>query len=58
MKTTIEKTQKRCYLSPQIEQIMLDKEISLALESPPAGPNETNLSPQYLRNDPFKNNLA
>ena len=55
----MESTNKKSYLTPQIEQILLDNEISLALESaPPAGPDETSLSPEYLKNDPFKNNLA
>lgn len=59
MKTTNDISKKRCYSTPQIEQILLDNEISLALESaPPAGPDETNLSPEFIKNDPFKDNLA
>ena len=59
MKTQIENTAKRIYIVPQIEQIKLDNEISLALASaPPAGPFETNNSgsnaPEYFNNDPFK----
>ena len=45
---------KKSYISPQIELIELDNEISLALEStPPAGPDEI---VQVLENDsnPFK----
>ena len=56
MKTINNKTLKRIYLQPQIVCIELDNEISLALESaPPAGPDETSLSPEYLKNDPFSN---
>ncbi len=59
MKTTNDYGKKKCYSTPQIEQILLDNEISLALASaPPEGPGETNLSPEYLKNDPFENNLA
>jgi hypothetical protein len=60
MKTQIEITAKRAYLAPQIVQIKLDNEISLALESaPPLGPGE-NLSKasEYFNNDPFKTNLG
>ena len=48
--------EKRLYTAPLIEQIKLDNEISLALESsPPIGPEETSLmSPEYFNNDPFK----
>lgn len=46
---------KKCYLFPKIEQVLLDNEISLALESsPPAGPSEVNLAPAYKNVDPFK----
>jgi len=47
---------KRLYCAPQIEQIKLDNEISLALESdPPIVPGETQLKmPEYFNNDPFK----
>ncbi len=56
MKTQIETTAKRAYFAPQIEQIKLDNEISLALESsPPTGPGEpTSQAPEYFNNDPFK----
>jgi hypothetical protein len=52
--------EKRTYTSPKIEQIKLDNEISLALESTPAnGPGEGyNKVPEYLNNDPFKNNVG
>jgi hypothetical protein len=62
MKTQIENTAKRIYIVPQIEQIKLDNEISLALESvpaaPPAGPFEFSKAPEYFNNDPFKNNIG
>jgi len=45
----------RLYVSPIIERIKLDNEISLALESPPVGPDEGYLkTPEYFNNDPFK----
>jgi hypothetical protein len=60
MKTQIEKIAKKAYLTPQIEQIKLDHEISLALESePPTGPGESSLmAPEYFNNDPFKTNVG
>ena len=55
MKTQIENNHKRAYVAPQIEQIKLDNEISLALESaPPLGPGEFSKAPEYFNNDPFK----
>ena len=34
--------EKKIYIAPQVEFILIDNEISLALESaPPAGPSET-----------------
>jgi len=52
-------TAKRIYLQPQIICIELDNEISLALESePPPGPEEGNLDPEFLKNNPFKNNYV
>ncbi len=49
---------KKQYIKPRIEIIFLDNEISLALEStPPGGPGETNLSPEFLKAEPFKNEL-
>lgn len=60
MKTQIENTVKRTYIAPQIDQIKLDNEISLALESsPPSGPGESlGKAPEYFNNDPFKTNLG
>ncbi len=51
---------KKVYLSPQIECVKLDNEISLALESaPPEGPDEVmNNTPNYFNTDPFKNQLG
>ena len=46
---------KKKYITPRIEWIPLDSDISLQLESnPPGGPGETNLSPDYMRQEPFK----
>lgn len=52
--------EKRDYISPVIEQIKLDNEISLALEStPPVGPNEVYMkAPDALKNDPFRSELG
>lgn len=60
MKTQIENTENSSYIQPQIERIKLDNDISLQLDSePPTGPGEpTTLAPDYLNNDPFKNNLG
>ncbi len=54
MTTTI--GNKRIYIEPVIETILLDYEISLSLESeePPVLPNESYLNaPHYFNNDPF-----
>ncbi len=62
MKRVIATTEKLAYISPMMERIMLDNDISLALDStPPGGPNEVPtgaLAPEYLKNDPFKTNNA
>jgi len=60
MKIQMGITQKRKYSVPQIEQIKLDNEISLALESlPPVVPGESlSKAPDYFNNDPFKTNLG
>ena len=56
------RVEKTIYVSPIIVQVLLDNEISLALESNPAdGPNEGlqgSLAPQYFTNDPFKNRMV
>jgi len=56
---TTDKT-KRTYISPSIERVELDNEISLVLQSaPPVGPNETALNvPEYFNSDPFKTNVG
>ncbi|HEY5507227.1 MAG TPA: hypothetical protein VIK29_01045 [Paludibacter sp.] len=54
-------TTKKTYTAPAIEKILIDNEISLALEStPPDGPGELGSSkvPEYFNNDPFKNNIG
>jgi hypothetical protein len=50
----------RLYISPVIERVELDNEISLALEStPPDGPGESSvIAPEYFNNDPFRINQA
>ena len=57
---TTQNKDKQEYSAPLIEQIKLDNEISLALESaPPAAPGEVmNKTPEYFNNDPFMANLA
>ena len=56
------KETRRSYISPKIECLKLDKEISLQLESPPKGPDESIKfganTPEYFNNDPFKTNLG
>ncbi len=48
--------EKKKYLSPRIDIILLDNEISLALESsPPVGPSEGASLIQHIKYDPFKN---
>lgn len=56
----IMEAKKKKYILPKIEIIAIDNEISLALESsPPDGPGEgTSLTPHYINNDPFRNNLS
>ena len=53
---------KKIYITPQVETIELDNEISLALtSSPPAGPSETNntlTAPEYFGNEPFNTDLG
>jgi hypothetical protein len=51
---------KRIYVAPNIENIKLDNEISLALAStPPGAPGEGYLNvPEYLKNDPLKTDMA
>lgn len=50
---------KRVYTTPQFQQIMLDNEISLALESsPPIGPFESYSIPESMQKQPYNDNLA
>jgi len=60
MKTKERMTNKRIYLNPTIELIKLDNEISLALQSiPPEGPDEgASLAPEYMKTNPFRDNLG
>lgn len=50
--------EKKIYSTPRIDLIILDNEISLALESsPPVGPEElSNNLPFNFNNNPFKGN--
>ncbi len=50
------KTIKQGYITPQIERVELDNEISLQLEStPPQAPGEARINvPEYFHTDPFK----
>jgi hypothetical protein len=54
--------EKREYTCPQLECVKLDTDISLALESPPPGPEESFRSglkaPEYFNCDPFKTNFT
>jgi hypothetical protein len=56
--------EKLTYLSPRIERVELDNEISLTLDSTPApGPGEPgyigSLAPEYFNNsNPFKSNIG
>jgi hypothetical protein len=59
MKTIIDKTtDKRAYLTPRIEKVNLDSEISLQLESSPPDDPVLTKAPDYFNNDPFKSNQA
>ena len=54
MKTSENKSAKRRYNTPEIVCVELDNEITLALESPPIGPNEgVFLNSELTINDPF-----
>jgi hypothetical protein len=54
------KATKQAYQCPRIEQVKLDNEISLLLNSaPPDGPEEGhNLVPEYFKNCHVKNLMA
>jgi len=52
-------TIRKIYITPDVEVVTLDNEISLALQSvaPPAGPEESqNTIPFFNNEDPFKVN--
>lgn len=56
MKTIENTTKRRIYISPVIDLIKLDNEISLALQSePPIGPNEIAQVTPLNYSNPFKN---
>lgn len=55
---TISNITKRPYIVPELEIIKLDNEISLAMEStPPEGEGET-YAPEFMKENPFKNQLG
>jgi hypothetical protein len=57
MKTTRTSTAKKIYCSPQIEQVTLDNEISLVLESP-ASPPLWSENQEKATNNPFKTDVG
>ena len=58
MKTTDKK--KRVYTAPKIEQVKLDNEISLILESKHEDGTDHGslMTPEYSNNDPFKSTMT
>lgn len=60
MKTT--NKVKREYLSPVIEKVDLDSEVSLTMESDPAFNQDDEVhnlnAPEYFNSDPYKNNIG
>jgi len=62
MKTIVNNSAgKRVYLSPRLERIKLDNEISLQLESSPTagdGDDEVMNYPRNFENDPYKKALV
>lgn len=46
------------YDAPEIKIIRIDQEIALVLESPPPGPGEGMLSPEYEKNNPLQDQLV
>lgn len=46
------------YEAPEISVVRIDQEITLVLVSPPYGPDESMLNPEYLKVDPLQENLA
>ncbi len=59
MNNTMKITEMKMYIIPEIIQIQLGNEISLALESTrPYGPDESMNQPMYFNNDPYKSNIG
>ena len=60
MNSDKEITQKRLYIYPQIVQIKLDNEISLALESaPPGGPLEfVHFAQEHFNTNPIEKTIG
>ena len=53
------KKTKKEYTNPKIEIIVLDSEISLVLESPPPGPNESiGFTADFFERDPYNSKLV
>jgi len=50
-------TPKKVYQTPQINEIKIDYEISLALESPPIDPFSSNAY-EHLINEPYKTKVG
>lgn len=56
MKMPQKNTENKIYISPVIELVKLDNEISLVLQSePPLGPEEIAQATQFNQTNPFKN---
>jgi len=59
MNTKCNLFEKCTYNAPKIECIKLDNEISLQLQSSEAPDDpEASMTPEYLNNNPFKNNMG
>lgn len=60
MSSTTKIYKNRVYISPLVERITLDNEISLALESDPPTFESSNHSsiPEYFNTDSFKTNIG
>lgn len=57
MKTTIERSDKKVYRSPQMERITLDSEISLVLSSPEVPPVWSK-NEEIFNDNPYKTNVG
>jgi hypothetical protein len=62
MNTTSKITKKRVYTQPEVEYIVMDNEISLQLASaplaPPNDPEANLMTPGFVNQNPFKDQLA